>query len=95
MAEEQIQEEGKSEGEASSSSQKDGYWGDPYTEILMGLEQIKALGDLLVSVIGSTMNFYKDKNYSPFDLDSDTLPTIGHLIQEKAVRIKCLVEEGY
>jgi len=76
-----------------SRSRENSYWASDYVEILMGLDQIKALGDLLVSEITAVTNFYKDKGYSPFDLDSETLPTIGHLIQEKATRIKYLVEE--
>jgi len=96
MAEDQIQEEGRSEDETSSSSQKDGYWGDPHTEILMGLEQIKALGDVLVREIDSiNKNVLKHFGCNPGNLDIETLPTLCHLIQEKAERIQSLVEEGY
>ena len=89
--EKQTQEE----REPSRSSQEDSYWGDDYTEILMGLDQIKAIGDLLVSEIVAGLNSFQKlfPGTSPYDLDNDTLPTLCHLIQEKATRIKYLVEK--
>ena len=95
MAEQQIGLIQEADG-ASRASRESGYWGDDYTEMLMGLGQIEALVDVLVSAIENAMNSFNElyPGVALFaSLADDTLLTLSHMIQEKADRIKTLLKK--
>lgn len=89
----EVSEGQTSPAEAKEDDNSESFWGDDYTEIIMSLDQIKALGDVLTTAIGDAMRHYEGKGYTPFNLDDKSLISIGHLIQEKTTRIKALVGE--
>ncbi len=64
------------------NQERSGFWSDRSLEIIGSLEQLIAIGDLL-NAAGDA------------DLNVSTLEKLGTLIQEKAERIKDLVEEEW
>jgi hypothetical protein len=66
----------------SSDQERSGYWSGNSLEIIGSLDQLSAIGDLLIAV-------------SDADLDNTTMENLGSLIQEKAYRIKALVREKW
>jgi hypothetical protein len=104
MAEQQIGLVQEADGASRASmesraSRESSYWGDDYTEMLMGLEQIKALGDVLTTAITEITDVDVNEKSaehlggSLWGLNYATLPTLGHLLQEKADRIKTLLQK--
>lgn len=57
----QAQEECKTDGEPVRSSQGNNYWGDDLTEALIGLDQIKALADLMTETITDAIHSFSEQ----------------------------------